>query len=104
MTAHNGSGFDSYAVLNNLPQKRNVVILLKNGAGIISLKIHTCYVDKNKKTPQFVHFRCGSVHIICSLKKIGISYKSQTSLLKQEMEHDESYEDTWEGRENHWLP
>ena len=25
-------------------------------------------------------------------------------LLKQEMEHDENYEDTWEARENEWLP
>ena len=25
-------------------------------------------------------------------------------LLKQEMEHDEIFEDTWEARENEWLP
>ena len=39
-----------------------------------------------------------------SLKKIGESYKLQESLLKKELEHDEFYEDTWEARENEWLP
>ena len=38
------------------------------------------------------------------MKKIGESYKLQTSLLKQELDHDEIYEDTWEARENEWLP
>ena len=38
------------------------------------------------------------------LKKIGESYKLQPLLLKQEMEHDEFYEDTWEEKENEWLP
>ena len=41
MIAHYGSGFDSYVVLNNLPQKRFVVNLLKKGVGITSLKIFT---------------------------------------------------------------
>ena len=63
LIAHNGSGFDSN-VLNNLPQWRSVVKPIKNGAGIISLKIFNVYVDQNKKIPQYVHFRCGRVHII----------------------------------------
>ena len=25
-------------------------------------------------------------------------------LLKQQLEHDETYEDTWEAKENEWLP
>ena len=37
------------------------------------------------------------------LKK-GISYSLQTSLSKQEMEHDEIFEDTWEAKENERLP
>ena len=37
-------------------------------------------------------------------KKIGFSYKLQPKLLKQEMEHDEIYEDNWEDKENDWLP
>ena len=69
LIAHNGSGFDSYVVLNNLPQWRSVVKLIKNGAGIIPFKIFNSYVDQNKKNHQNVHFRCGRVHINKSLKK-----------------------------------
>ena len=73
--AHNGSGFDSYVVLNNLPQWRTVVTLIKNGSGIVSFKIFNGYVDENKKVPQCVHFRCGRVPMNKSLKYIGICYK-----------------------------
>ena len=104
LIAHNGSGFDSYVVLNNLPQWRSVDKLIKNGAGIISLIIFNGYVDQNKKIPQYVYFRCGRVHINKSLRKIGESYKLHESLLKKELEHDEIYEDTWEAEENEWLP
>ena len=104
LIAHNGSGFDSYVVLNNLPQWRSVVKLIKNGAGIISLKVFNGYVDPIKKIPQYVHFRCGRVLINKSLRKIGESYKLQESLLKKELEHDEIYKDTWEEKENEWLP
>ena len=38
MIAHNRSGFDSYVVLNNLPHWRGVVKIIKNGAGINSIK------------------------------------------------------------------
>ena len=92
---HNGSGFDSYVVLNNLAQWRRFVKPIKNGAGIFALKIFNGYVDQNKKIPQYVHFRCGRVHIIYSLKKIGENCKLQPSLLKQELDYDEFYEDTW---------
>ena len=104
LIAHNGSGFDSYVVLNNLPQWRSVVKLIKNGTGIVSLKIFNGYVDPVKKIPQYVHFRCGRVHINQKLRKIGESYKLQESLLKKELEHDEIYEDTYEAKENEWLP
>ena len=104
MIAHNGSGFDIYVVLNNLPQWRSVVKLIKNGAGIISLKIFNGYVDERKRIPQYVHFRCGRVLINKGLEKIGESYKLQLSLIKQELEHDEIYKDTWEEKENEWLP
>ena len=70
----------------------------------MSSKIFNGYVDENKKIPQYVHFRCGRVHINQSLKRLGESYKLQKSLLKKELEHDEIYEDTWEARENEWLP
>ena len=104
LIAHNGYGFDSYVVLNNLPQWRSVVKLIKNGAGIVCLKIFNGYVDPVKKIPQYVHFRCGRVHINQKLRKIGESYKLQESLLKKELEHDEINEDTWEEKENEWLP
>ena len=51
MIVHNGSGFDSCVVLNNLPQWRCVVNLIKNGAGNISPKIFNGYVDEKKKIP-----------------------------------------------------
>ena len=53
-----------------------------------------------KKNPEYLHFRCGRAHINSSLNKIGISYKLQPPLLKQEIEHDEIFEDSWEAREN----
>ena len=101
--AHNGSRFDSYVVLTNLPHWRSVAKLIKDGAGFISPKIFNSFVDE-KKTPQYVHFRCGRVHISERLKKIGESYKLQSCSLKQELEHDEIYEDTWKAREHEWLP
>ena len=102
LIAHKGSGFDSYVVLNNLPQWRTFK-LIKNGSGIVSLQIFNGYVDQ-KKIPQNVPFRCELLHIKDSLKNIGKSYKLQECLLKQELEHDEIFEDTWEEKENEWLP
>ena len=92
LMAHKGSGFASYVVLNKLPQWRTVK-LIENGSGIVSLKIFNVYVDQNKKIPQYVHLRCGLLHNKDSLKNIGKSYKLQPCLLKQELEHDEIFED-----------
>ena len=103
LIAHKGSGFDSYVVLNNLPQWRTFE-LIKNGSGIVSLQIFNGYVDPVKKIPQYVHLRCGLLHIKDSLKNIGRSYKLQPCVLKQELEHDEIFEDNWEEKENEWLP
>ena len=89
LLANNVSGFDGYVVLNNLPQWRSVVNLIKNGAGIISLKIFNGFVDEKKKVPQNVHFRCGRAHTNKCLRKTGESDKLQLSMLKQELEHDE---------------
>ena len=38
------------------------------------------------------------------MKKIGVSYKLQSTLPKPEKEHDEIFEDTWEAKQNEWLP
>ena len=46
LLAHKGSGFDSYVVLNNLPQWRSIVGLIKNRVGIVSIKIFNGYVDQ----------------------------------------------------------
>ena len=48
LLAHKGSGFDSYVVLNNLPQWRTVVSFIKNGAGIVSVKIFKGFLDPDK--------------------------------------------------------
>ena len=104
LIAHKGSGFDSYVVLNNLSQWRTVVILIKNGSGIVNLKIFSGYVDPVKKIPHYIHLRCGFLHIKDSLKNIGKSNKLQESLLKQELEHDETFENNCVEKENEWLP
>ena len=61
-------------------------------------------MDEKKKIPQYLHFRCGKVHIKKNLGRIGESYKIQENLLRKELEHDEIYEDSWEAKENEWLP
>ena len=50
-----------------------------------------------------MNFRYGKSHIESCLKQ-KISYRLKPSLLKQETEYDEIYEDTWGARENEWLP
>ena len=37
MHAHNGSGFDTWIILNNLPCDKHIVDIIKNGKGIIEL-------------------------------------------------------------------
>ena len=64
LLAHEGPGFHSYVVLNSLLQWRTVVSLIKNGLGIVSLKLFNGYVDQNKAISQYVQFRCGLLHII----------------------------------------
>ena len=73
LIAHEGSGFESCILLNNLPQWRTNVNLIKNGSFIVSLNILNGYVDKDKEIPQFVQFRCGPVLVNSSLKEVGIS-------------------------------
>ena len=68
MIPHNGSGFNSYVALNILPQRRSVINSITNAAGVNSPKIFIgCVVEK--QIPQFVHLRCGRVHINSNLKK-----------------------------------
>ena len=69
--AHNGSGFDTWIVLNNLDCDEHIVNIIKKGKGIIELKVFIGYIEKNKKQiPQYLHFRCGMTPLNYSLKKI----------------------------------
>ena len=56
LIAHKGSGFDSYVVLNNLVQWRTVM-LIKNGSGLVSLKIFNGCVDPVKKDSSICSFQ-----------------------------------------------
>ena len=68
--------------------------MIENVAGIVSLKIFNIYVDRNEKISQYVQIRCDLLQNKDSFKNIGESYKLQPCLLKQELEHDDIYEDT----------
>ena len=99
--AHNGSGFDTWMILNNLPCDKHIVDIIKNGKGIISLKIFNGYIDNCKKQiPQYVIFRCGMTHLNYSLKKMGKTFKLEKELLQTEMDHDEVYSDTWKHKKS----
>ena len=41
--AHNGSDFDTWEKLNNLPCDKHIVDIIKNGKGIFSLSFHWLY-------------------------------------------------------------
>ena len=81
--------------------------LIKNGKGIISLKIFNGMVNvkaNSKGQPQYLTFTCSMNHMKSSLGKVGETYKLQTSFMKQEMDHNEIYKDTWESKLSEWEP
>ena len=47
--AHNGSGFDTWIKLSNLPCDKLVVDIIKNGKSIISLRVFNGYIEKKNK-------------------------------------------------------
>ena len=53
MHAHNGSGLDTWIILNNVTSERNICKVIKSGKGNISMKVFNGYVfiDKNKSVP-----------------------------------------------------
>ena len=78
--AHNGSGFDTWVVLINLPCVKRIVNIIKNGKGIIELKVFNGYIQSKtstKQIPQYLHSRCGMTHLNYSLKKLGKTFKLQ---------------------------
>ena len=46
MHAHNGSGFDNWIVLNNLPCDKHIVDIIKNGKGINESKVFSGLIEK----------------------------------------------------------
>ena len=50
MHAHNGSGFDSWNILNNLPCDKHIVIIIKNGKDLIEIKLFNGLIHKKKQT------------------------------------------------------
>ena len=102
--AHNGSGFDTWIILNNLDCDKHIVNLIKNGKGIIELKVFNRYIQKgNRQIPQYLHFRCGMTHLNYSLKNLGKTFRLQKELLKTEMNHDEIDYNNSKDRKSEWL-
>ena len=105
MHAHSGSGFDTWIILNNLPCDKHIVDIIKNGKGIIELKVFNGLIHKsNKQIPQYLHFRCGMTHLYHSLKKLGKTFKLPKELLKTEMNHDDIDGDNYKDKKEIWLP
>ena len=104
--AHNGSSFDTWIILKNLRCDKHIVgDIIKNGKGIIEMKIFNGYIEENKKQiPQYLHFRCGMTHLNYPPKKLGKTFELQKELLKTDMNHNEVYSDTWKDKESEWLP
>ena len=73
---HNGSGFDTWIVLNNLPCDKRIVNIIKNGKGTIELKVFNGYIGITQ-TPQYFHFRYGMTHLNYLLKELGKTFKLQ---------------------------
>ena len=105
MHAHNGSGFDTWILLNNLPCDKHIVNFIKNGKGIISLKIFIAYINNGiKQIPQYLKFRCGMTHLNYSLKNLGKTFKIPKELLKTEMNHDDIDGDNYKDKKDVSLP
>ena len=101
--AHNGSGFDTWIILNNLPWDKNIVDIIKNRKGIISLRIFIGYIQKKETKSSISFSRCGMIHLNYSLKKLGKTFKLQKGLLKTEMNHDEIDENNYKDKKLEWL-
>ena len=105
--AHNGSGFDTWIVLNNLTCDKRIVDVIKNGKGFIELKVFNGYIQSKTSTKQilqYLHFRCGMTHLNYKLEKLGKTFKLQKELLKTEMNHDEVDGKNYKDKMDEWLP
>ena len=71
-------------ILGKLSCEKKIVNTIKNGEGIIELKVFNGYNEKNKKQiSHYLHFRCGMTHLIYSLKILGKTLKLQKNYQKQ---------------------
>ena len=113
MIAHNGSGFDNWIILDNLPEWCRITSMIKTGKGIINMNIYNgmCNVKTNKEgkliskgQPHYLIYNCSANHMNSSLRKLGETYKLQAEVLKQESDHTEIYEDTWQDQRLIWEP
>ena len=60
LRAHNGSGFDTWIILNILPCDNHIVDIIEKGKDLISLRVFIDYKQNIKKqVPQYLIFRCG---------------------------------------------
>ena len=64
--AHNGSGFDTWIFLNNLPCNKRIDDIIKHGKRIFSLKVFNGYIQIDS---HYLIFRCGVAHLNFSIKK-----------------------------------
>ena len=78
LPSHNVSGFDTWIVLNNLLCDKRIVNIIKNGKGIIELKVFNGYIGK-KQIPQYLLFTCGMTHLNFLLRKLGRTFNLQKS-------------------------
>ena len=102
--AHNGCGFDTWIKLNNLPCDKQIVDIVKNGKGIISLRVFNGYIHNGtKQIPKYLKFRCGMTHFNYSLKNLRKISKLQKEILKTEMNHDKVFSATWKSKKLQWL-
>ena len=104
MHVYNGSGFDTWIGLNNLPCDKHIVDIIKNGKCIIELNAFNGLILKKKQIPQYPHFRCGMAHLNYSFKKLGKTFKLPKDLLKTEMSHDDIDGDNYKDTKDIWLP
>ena len=54
--AHNGSGFDAWIILNNLPCDKHIVDIIKNGKDMISLRVFNGYIYNGKNKFLNIYF------------------------------------------------
>ena len=103
--AHNGSGFDTWIILNNLPCDKHIVDITKNGKGIFSMENFNGYIQNIKKQiPQYLLFRCGMTCLNYSLKNLSKTFKLQKEILKSEMNHDEIDANSYKDKRDEWVP